>query len=144
MSKPEWAAQPHPKPERRKPSGRRGRVNPVSTKRRLRYPEREHVRLAVIERDRACVAVLAGAPGRCASPDGRRPTLEVHEIKTRGRGGSIYTTDNCIAACQRHHDWITEHPSEAHELGLVRHSWEPDLTGPFTPRPVGRREKENP
>lgn len=48
-------------------------------------------------------------------------------------GGSIYSTTNCIAACQRHHDWITDHPADAYELGLVRHSWDPDLTEPFTP-----------
>jgi hypothetical protein len=126
------AFEPIPKPEPRRKAPSRG-VKPVSDKRRLRYAEREHVRLAVLARDRQCIPVLAGAPGRCASPDGGRPELECHEIKTRGRGGSIYSTANCVAVCQRHHDWITGHPGEAHALGSVRHSWEPDLTEPFTP-----------
>ena len=130
--KPEWACAPQPKPAGRKPKRKRP-LPPSSTKRRLRFDEREHVRLAVIARDRSCIAILAGAPGRCASPDGNRHPLEVHEIKTRGRGGSIYSTTNCIAVCQRHHDWITGNPEDAYGLGLVRHSWDPELTEPFTP-----------
>lgn len=123
---------PHPKPEPR----RKARKRPLrhsSEKRRLGYTDREHVRLLVEQRDRYCIPALMGAPGRCASPDGRRPRMEVHERKTRARGGSIYSLPNCLLTCQRHHDWIDGNQDEAHELGLLVHSWAPDPTEPLTP-----------
>jgi 5-methylcytosine-specific restriction endonuclease McrA len=114
---------PIPKGPARKPA-RRKPLPWKSEKRRLEAGEREHVRLAVIRRDGGCVAIRRGAPGPCRSPWADRPELEVHEVKSRGRGGSYLDPGNCVAVCQSHHDWITEHPVEARDLGLLIHSWE--------------------
>lgn len=51
-----------------------------------------------------------------------------HEIKTRGRGGSITSASNRMWVCRKCHDWITTHPLEAREVGLVLNSWDPDPT----------------
>ena len=50
--------------------------------------------------------------------------MDVHEVKTRGRGGSILDVDNLRCLCRPCHTWVTEHPKESHELGLVVHAWE--------------------
>ena len=47
-----------------------------------------------------------------------------HEVKTRARGGSITDRANIIMGCRTCHSWVTEHPREAHDLGLVKNSWE--------------------
>lgn len=44
---------------------------------------------------------------------------DVHEVLSRGRGGSITDPDNCIAVCRPCHDWIGQHPALAQELGLL-------------------------
>lgn len=49
---------------------------------------------------------------------------DADEIKRRGQGGSITDMDNVRPAGRRCHDWVTTHPQRAHELGLVRKSWE--------------------
>lgn len=53
-----------------------------------------------------------------------RTTTEVHEILTRARGGSILDKDNCVALCHSCHAWITEHPKEAHAMGMMKNSWD--------------------
>lgn len=53
-----------------------------------------------------------------------RVATEVHEIKTRARGGSILDKDNCVPLCHDCHSWVTTHPKEAHQEGLMRNSWE--------------------
>lgn len=136
------AGDPCPKPAPR----RKARPRPLpykSPKKRLEADEREHVRLAVAQRQGyRCIAPRFGAPGECRSPHGHRPELEIHEVKTRGRGGSDLNINNCVGFCQVHHDWVTEHPREAHALGLVRHSWEPEPSTPLL-RPLGADPKEN-
>lgn len=125
---------PHPKPApkaKRKPTRARQPGTSLaykSEKRHLDADEREHVRLAVIHRDGGCVGPEFGTPVTCGSPDPSRPELECHEVKTRGRGGSYLNIHNCLAACQRCHDWVTTHPREAKRLGLVRASWDPEPT----------------
>ena len=143
MAKPDWACVQIDKPEPRKPAAKKP-LPWKSPKKRLETSEREHVRMAVQHRDRVCIPILMGAPDRCASPDGVRPQLEVHEVKTRARGGSPLNLDNCTLTCQRHHDWITSHPIEAHALGLVRWSWEPEPSEPLTPvrRPSGANQAQ--
>lgn len=44
---------------------------------------------------------------------------DVHELLTRGRGGSITDADNCIAICRPCHDWIGRNPALAEDLGLL-------------------------
>lgn len=49
--------------------------------------------------------------------------VDLHEVLTRGRGGSITDMANMILVCRPCHTWITEHPIEAEQLGLVQSSW---------------------
>jgi hypothetical protein len=49
--------------------------------------------------------------------------VDVHEVLTRGRGGSIYDPDNCVALCRRAHEWVTAHAEAAEALGLILPSW---------------------
>ena len=45
---------------------------------------------------------------------------DLHEIVSRARGGSVTDPENTIPLCREHHRWVTEHPLEATELGLLR------------------------
>jgi 5-methylcytosine-specific restriction endonuclease McrA len=74
------------------------------------------VRRSVLERDGGCKA-RGLVPGRC---HGR---AEVHHLRRRSQGRDD-STDNLIAVCSFHHQWITEHPKDAHDLGLAKWSWE--------------------
>ena len=65
-----------------------------------------------------------GEPRLC-----RTFAVDVHEIKTRARGGPIVPSQglderDVLTACRHCHDWVTEHPAQAAELGFVVHSWE--------------------
>lgn len=82
---------------------------------RLYAEERVPLVQRLLEERPVCEAHLEGCAGR---------STEIHEVKTRGRGGSILDPDNCRALCHPCHSWVTDHPAEAHELGLVAHSWE--------------------
>ena len=53
-----------------------------------------------------------------------RPSTDVHEIKSRARGGSILNESNCVALCRTCHDWITENPARAKQEGWLKNSWE--------------------
>jgi len=44
---------------------------------------------------------------------------DVHEILTRGRGGSIVTEENVLALCRNCHHFITVEPAWAKENGFV-------------------------
>lgn len=46
-------------------------------------------------------------------------SVDVHEVLTRARGGSILDPDNCRAICRACHDWIHDHPKLATEVGLL-------------------------
>lgn len=55
-----------------------------------------------------------------------RTAVDPHEIKTRGRGGSITDPDNCVPTCRTCHNWVDDHPELAAEYGMVAHNWTPD------------------
>lgn len=55
---------------------------------------------------------------------GLRSPDDVHEIKSRARGGSITDPANLVAVCRLCHNWITTHPREAKEQGWLKSSWE--------------------
>ena len=120
------AGDPYPKPAPRARRKRR-RLPFVSAKRAAERETRNAIRDVVIARDRTC---RAGPVMRAASWPLRPPVAcnvtidDVHEVKTRARGGDYLDAANCIGVCRPCHRWITEHPAEAHRLGLVRHSWE--------------------
>jgi hypothetical protein len=48
------------------------------------------------------------------------PWTDVHEVLTRGRGGSATDTDNQLCLCRPCHHWITVNPAEAEALGFMR------------------------
>ena len=49
---------------------------------------------------------------------------DLHEIKTRARGGSILDEDNIAVLCRVFHSWVTEHPAEALDEGWLKNSWD--------------------
>jgi 5-methylcytosine-specific restriction endonuclease McrA len=49
---------------------------------------------------------------------------EVHEVKSRARGGSILEVENCRAVCHNCHFWITTNPAEALKTGWLKNSWD--------------------
>lgn len=104
----------------------------MSARRRREGAERAKVRAEVLERDRGCRA-HGLAPGPCASPFPERAEREVHEVIPRGRDSTSWLNPLlCIAVCQRHHDWITDNPTAATSLGLLR-SAGPVLDPPTRP-----------
>jgi len=88
-------------------------MNRRSRKRQQLYTnERIPIVIEVLEENPVCMKCW-----RAASTD-------VHELKSRGRGGSITDKANLVALCRTCHDWITQHPREATQQGWLRHSWE--------------------
>ena len=55
---------------------------------------------------------------------GMRESTEVHEIKSRARGGSITDLKNLAVLCHECHAWITTHPKEATAQGWLKNSWD--------------------
>ena len=67
---------------------------------------------------------------RCQAADLETPGvqcgggLDGHEPLTRARGGDPLDPDQIVTVCRHHHRWIHANPIDAHDLGLLRHSWE--------------------
>lgn len=51
-------------------------------------------------------------------------SVDIHEVKSRARGGSILDESNLRAVCRKCHNWITCNPQEAHDTGWLKWSWE--------------------
>ena len=85
-----------------------------------------------MDRRRLVAAMLEGHPLCAASLKGvcTGYATEVHEVLSRARGGDILDPDNCLALCHSCHRWVTEHPREATELGLLRSQYEKSRQGP--------------
>ena len=49
---------------------------------------------------------------------------DIHELKSRARGGSITDIENLVALCRNCHSWVTQNPKEAHDQGWLLQSWE--------------------
>jgi 5-methylcytosine-specific restriction endonuclease McrA len=56
----------------------------------------------------------------------RRRSVDVHEVKSRGRGGSILDRSNCRAVCRECHDWIGNNPEQAEAEGWLVSQWQPN------------------
>lgn len=131
-------------PERKAPL-KRGRpparsTNPIRRLTRLRSRSRKRAAIAgerrafvdrVIAARPTCEAgiVLAAKGPILAAIRCRTWSVDVHEIKPRGRGGPIVPSQglddrDVLACCRWCHDWITTNPDPAAELGFVVHSWE--------------------
>jgi hypothetical protein len=54
--------------------------------------------------------------------------VDVHEKLRRSQGGLLVggKPEDYLILCRNCHTWVTEHPNEAHALGLVKRSWERD------------------
>lgn len=99
--------------ERRTPLNRTGRLRPRSSKVSETYrKERIPLVIALLEERPVCE--------RCTSAR----STDVHEIKSRARGGSITDIDNLAALCRPCHSWITTNPRLAHAEGWLKNSWE--------------------
>jgi len=105
---------------------RRTRLKPLSPKRHAEQGARKLVEIMTRQRasDRCefhhyYKLFIADVPITCAGP------LDVHEIIPRSAWAQGYLDPtNCVALCRRHHAWVTDNPSAAHELGLHGYSWE--------------------
>jgi 5-methylcytosine-specific restriction endonuclease McrA len=75
-----------------------------------------------IERRKIVAELLRHQPmcERCAS----QYATDVHEIKTRARGGSILDRDNLACLCRACHTWVTQNPRLALEQGWLKNSWD--------------------
>lgn len=49
--------------------------------------------------------------------------VDVHEVLTRARGGSIIDEANVLALCRACHDWIHGNPKRATDLGFLASQW---------------------
>lgn len=103
-------------------------LRPVSAKRQAEADLRWDVRQLTLSRARwRCQGT--DAPGPCGGD------LDVHEVAPRSvyPGGHL-DSDNTIAICRRHHNWVGDNPAAAAELGLHRYSWEVTTTSKVVPR----------
>ena len=89
---------------------KRSKLNPVSKKRMTLNRERRQFVSEVLKFRLMCEARIRGCT--------MTPT-DVHEILTRGRGGSIIEPDNVLALCRSCHTWITNEPAWAKTNGFV-------------------------
>jgi hypothetical protein len=53
----------------------------------------------------------------------RIPSMDVHEVISRGRGGSILDERNLMCLCRPCHNRITTHPAEGESVGALLPSW---------------------
>ena len=85
-----------------------------SKKREALYRERRPLVALLLEEHPICQ--------RC----GINPSVDVHEIVSRARGGSILDRSNLACLCRSCHIWLTDHPAAAEREGFSAHSWERD------------------
>jgi hypothetical protein len=104
----QWHAIPPVKAQKRSP------VKAVSDRRRKENRERTKLIKAL------------SADGRplCAWPGPSHWADDLHEVLTRGRGGSITDEGNVRPLCREHHDLVTAEDPRAYEYKLIVHSWE--------------------
>ena len=96
-----------------------------SKKREALYRERRPLVALLLEEHPICQ--------RC----GTNPSVDVHEIVSRARGGSILDRSIQACLCRSCHIWLTDHPAAAEREGFSAHSWERDK---YTTHQEGRPE----
>lgn len=97
---------------------KRTRIRPVSKKRAKLNRERRDVVSEMMAIDRTCRGKALFPQIVCSG------MMHGHEIKPRGRGGSIVDKSNIVLVCFSHHRYLHDHPDEATRLGLLKHAWE--------------------
>lgn len=99
--------------ERKKPLKRTTRLKPRSNKTANLYrTQRAPLVAELLEAIPICQ--------RCLSAR----STDVHEIKSRARGGSILDRENLAVLCRPCHSWITTNPAQATAEGWLRNSWD--------------------
>jgi hypothetical protein len=98
-----------------------------SQKRESEYRERRPLVARLLAERPWCEAcpVFAAHDGKVTYA--RQPSVDIHEVLTRGRGGSILDEPNLLAVCRSCHRRIGNYPLLANELGLTRSSWDAGL-----------------
>lgn len=108
-----------PLPRSRRGLARRVGLAPMSAKRKAEAPARAAVVAEVLARDGQRCRAAGLAPGPCGGP------LDVHEVIPRSvRPGAHLDPTGATTICRTCHQWVTDHPLEAHALGLHKFSWE--------------------
>lgn len=97
---------------KRTPLTRKTRLKPRSSKRAKVYRE---------ERVPLVARLLAERP-RCERCRVEK-SVDVHELKSRARGGSILDEANLACLCRPCHSWVTTNPRAAEEEGWALPSW---------------------
>jgi hypothetical protein len=91
----------------------------VSRKKARERGARARVVAAVHARDRWCQGRDRVPSVACGGP------LDVHELIQRSLWPAGYLDEsNCLLLCRAHHRWIDSNIALAHEVGLLRRSWE--------------------
>lgn len=99
-----------------------------SKKRRAEQDLRLACAKAVYLRDRGTCQGAHLIGGACSE------SATAHEVVQRSvRPGSHLEPDLCIWICHTHHMWVHDNVGPAHELGLLRHSWDVDEHGQLKP-----------
>lgn len=85
-------------------------------------PRSKKMESLYVERRKIVAELLRSQPlcERCSSAY----ATDVHEIKTRARGGSILDKENLACLCRPCHTWVTQNPKLALEQGWLKNSWE--------------------
>ena len=86
---------------------------------RFRSKKRE----ALYRQRRPLVALLLEEHPICQRC-GSNPSVDVHEVVSRARGGSILDRRNCVVICRSCHIWIGLNPAKATEEGWLKQSWQ--------------------
>jgi 5-methylcytosine-specific restriction endonuclease McrA len=96
---------------------RSGPLRPRSARmQRIYRTQRIPLVKATLAGEPLCQLILPGCTGLADT---------VHEVKPRGRGGSITDPANCLPACRSCNDGASnEHIGEAQARGLLKHSWD--------------------
>ena len=77
-----------------------------------------------MRRRRTLVTDLLGRYPWCARCYWNR-SVDLHELKNRSQGGDFLDPEQIVTLCRECHDWVTTHPTEAHETGWTFWSYEP-------------------
>lgn len=98
------------------PRPRSSPLRPRSAKQEALYVERRPLVAALLAERPSCEIAHDGCTGRAT---------DVHELLSRARGGSILDEANCVTACRRCHDHVTQNPAWAEANGWARSRREP-------------------
>lgn len=99
---------------------------------RLRQRSKKTAKVYRDERIPLVVALLAEHP-ECQiqwDDDCTGHAVDVHELLSRGRGGSITDRANCVTGCRHCHDKVTQNPAEAETRGWLLKSERPSKAVP--------------